>query len=66
MIRGGVEFPDPPKKEKWGSTAKFADPDGNIFWLLEVPTAMVRATLNSRAPKSKRVAEKRRARPRKR
>ena len=66
MNRGGVEFPNPPHKEKWGSMAKFADPDGNIFWLLEVPTAMVRATLNSRAPKSKRVAEKRRARPRKR
>jgi uncharacterized glyoxalase superfamily protein PhnB len=49
MMEGGVQFPEPLKKEKWGSMAKFADPDGNIFWLLEVPTAMVRETLASRA-----------------
>jgi catechol 2,3-dioxygenase-like lactoylglutathione lyase family enzyme len=44
MAKGAVEFPVPPKKEKWGTMAKFADPDGNIFWLLEVPTPLVRAT----------------------
>ena len=50
MRKGKVRFPDPPRKEAWGTTAKFADPDGNIFWLLEVPTSMVRATLRLRAP----------------
>jgi len=50
MLKGSVTFPVPPTKESWGTMAKFADPDGNIFWLLEVPTSMVRATLRSRAP----------------
>jgi len=54
MARGKVRFPEPPKKEAWGRRAKFADPDGNIFWILEVPTAMVRATLASRAPRARR------------
>jgi predicted enzyme related to lactoylglutathione lyase len=58
MAQGGVEFPEPPKKEKWGAMAKFADPDGNIFWLLEAPTSMVRDTLNSRAPSRKRASSK--------
>jgi predicted enzyme related to lactoylglutathione lyase len=49
MLEGGVSFPEPLKKEPWGSMAKFADPDGNIFWLLEVTTKMVRETLRSRA-----------------
>jgi catechol 2,3-dioxygenase-like lactoylglutathione lyase family enzyme len=50
MTKGGVNFPEPLKKEEWERMAKFADPDGNIFWLLEATTKMVRATLNSRAP----------------
>jgi catechol 2,3-dioxygenase-like lactoylglutathione lyase family enzyme len=50
MLKGAVHFPEPVREEKWGKMAKFADPDGNIFWLLEVPTAMVRSTLQSRAP----------------
>jgi catechol 2,3-dioxygenase-like lactoylglutathione lyase family enzyme len=54
MAKGAVRFPEPPRKETWGRMAKFADPDGNIFWLLEVPRAMVRATLGSRAPLPKR------------
>ena len=29
----GVEFRSPPKKEAWGTTAIFADPDGNSFVL---------------------------------
>jgi catechol 2,3-dioxygenase-like lactoylglutathione lyase family enzyme len=66
MNRGGVQFPEPLRKESWGRRAKFADPDGNVFWLLEVPTPMVRATLNSRAPKGKQAPAKRRARRRKR
>ena len=65
MAKGAVYFPEPPKKERWGRMAKFADPDGNIFWLLEVPTPMVRATLNSRAPSRKRTTAKAHVRPRK-
>ncbi|MGP8071679.1 MAG: VOC family protein [Thermoplasmata archaeon] len=66
MLRGGVEFAVPVKKETWGKMAKFADPDGNVFWLLEVPTSMVKATLNSRAPASKRARPRPRVRPTKR
>ena len=50
MTGAGVRFTEPLKKEKWGKMAKFADPDGNVFWLLEAPTSMVKATLKSRAP----------------
>lgn len=63
MQKGGVEFPVPPTKQEWGSMAKFADPDGNIFWLLGAPTSMVRATLRSRAPTRPKKAAK--SRPRK-
>jgi len=66
MIKGAVKFPEPPKREKWGTMAKFADPDGNVFWLFEVPTSMVRATLNSRAPGRKRASAKSGVPPRKR
>ncbi len=66
MVRGAVTFPVPPQQEKWGKMAKFADPDGNIFWLLEVPGPMVRATLRSRAPSGKRVLKKPRPRAQKR
>jgi catechol 2,3-dioxygenase-like lactoylglutathione lyase family enzyme len=66
MVAAGVKFPVPPVKQGWGTMGKFADPDGNIFWLLEAPPALVRATLNSRAPSRKRAAPKTRARPRKR
>jgi catechol 2,3-dioxygenase-like lactoylglutathione lyase family enzyme len=52
MRRARIQFPAPLKTETWGGRAKFADPDGNVFWLLSVPTQMVRATLNSRAPPS--------------
>jgi catechol 2,3-dioxygenase-like lactoylglutathione lyase family enzyme len=61
MREGGVKFPEPLRKEKWGRRAKFADPDGNVFWLMEVPTSMVRATLRSRAPTK--AKSKSRARP---
>jgi Glyoxalase/Bleomycin resistance protein/Dioxygenase superfamily len=66
MTQGGVRFPVPLRPEKWGSMAKFADPDGNIFWLLEAPAAMVRSTLNARAPGAKRARVRRRPRSRKR
>jgi catechol 2,3-dioxygenase-like lactoylglutathione lyase family enzyme len=64
MTKGGVAFPEPLHAEKWGKMAKFADPDGNIFWLMEVPTPMVRATLNSRAPARKAARRHRRSKGR--
>lgn len=66
MTKGGVHFPEPLKKEEWGKMTKFADPDGNIFWLFEAPTRMVRETLNSRALDGKRTPARSRGRPRKR
>ncbi|HXY46382.1 MAG TPA: VOC family protein [Thermoplasmata archaeon] len=50
MEAAGVEFPEPLRKEAWGSIAKFADPDGNIFWLLGAPTSFVRTEARRRAP----------------
>jgi predicted enzyme related to lactoylglutathione lyase len=31
----GVEFSQPPKRESWGASAIFKDPDGNSFVLGE-------------------------------
>jgi len=31
MVARGVEFDQPPKKESWGTSAIFKDPDGNRF-----------------------------------
>ena len=31
MVELGVEFVQPPKKESWGTSAIFKDPDGNSF-----------------------------------
>lgn len=59
MRRGGVQFAEAPRKESWGQMAKFADPDGNIFWLLEAPTSMVRETLRGRAPPERRASARR-------
>jgi len=50
MEAAGVEFPEPLRKEAWGSIAKFADPDGNIYWLLGAPTPFVRTEARRRAP----------------
>ena len=33
MTAKGVEFTSPPKKEPWGTSAIFKDPDGNSFVL---------------------------------
>ncbi len=65
MRKGSVRFPEPPRKKEWGSMAKFADPDGNVFWLIEAPTQMVRATLTSRAPTRPRKGTAPPTRPRK-
>jgi catechol 2,3-dioxygenase-like lactoylglutathione lyase family enzyme len=31
----GVEFLGPPKRESWGTSVRFKDPDGNIFVMSE-------------------------------
>ncbi len=31
LLERGVEFVQPPKKESWGTSAAFKDPDGNSF-----------------------------------
>jgi catechol 2,3-dioxygenase-like lactoylglutathione lyase family enzyme len=33
MLQRGVEFDQPPRKESWGTSAIFRDPDGNQFVL---------------------------------
>jgi catechol 2,3-dioxygenase-like lactoylglutathione lyase family enzyme len=33
LVEKGVEFAQPPKKESWGTSAIFKDPDGNSFVL---------------------------------
>ena len=33
LVAKGVEFAQPPKKESWGTSAIFKDPDGNSFVL---------------------------------
>jgi len=63
MVAAGVPFPEPLRKESWGSIAKFSDPDGNIFWLLGARTAFVRTEARRRAPSPR---GNRRASPRKR
>ena len=60
MRSAGVKFPEPVRRESWGGMGKFADPDGNIFWLMQMPTKMVRATLRSRAPPAARRSTARR------
>jgi len=64
MVQGKVKFPEPPQKQSWGSMAKFADPDGNIFWLLVGPGALVRSAVKRRAPVRLRTSRKRTVRAR--
>lgn len=53
MVAGGVAFPEPLKKESWGAMAKFSDPDGNVFWLIEAPTSFLRAQVGRAAPRGR-------------
>lgn len=49
MERYGVQFSEPLQRQSWGASAKFSDPDGNIFWLLGAPTAFIQSEVNRRA-----------------
>ncbi len=50
MEAAGVVFAEPMSVGPGGARAKFADPDGNIFWLIGAPTAFIRGELDRRAP----------------
>ena len=50
MEAAGVRFTEPLKRESWGAMAKFADPDGNVFWLLGASASFVRSESARRAP----------------
>lgn len=50
MKASGVQFPEPLRQEPWGGIAKFADPDGNIYWLLGAPSKFIRTEAVRRAP----------------
>ncbi len=49
MEVAGVRFTEPLKIEAWGGSAKFADPDGNVFWLLGASRQFIRHELGQRA-----------------
>jgi len=60
MTAAGVDFPEPFQPTSWGGMAKFADPDGNVFWLLSAPTSFVRTERDRRAPAGTRTPARRR------
>ena len=49
MEAKGVVFTEPLRKSPSGGSAKFVDPDGNVFWLLGAPTDFMRDQQNLRA-----------------
>lgn len=50
MEKNGVKFPQPLARAEWGGHAKFEDPDGNVFWLVEGPRKLIRDTVANVAP----------------
>ncbi|HTT73505.1 MAG TPA: VOC family protein [Thermoplasmata archaeon] len=50
MQRAGVRFTEPLSRGDWGAKAMFADPDGNVFWAIEAPTAFITTEGRRRAP----------------
>ena len=65
MVEHGVRFTEPLRLESWGGMAKFADPDGNVFWLLQAPESMIRQTMDMRAPGGDRPTKRRSGAPHK-
>lgn len=57
LEKGGVEIVE--RAEDGGATVKFADPDGNVFWLIGVPAEFIRAQVSLRAPETSSSPEKR-------
>jgi len=67
LLSGGAQFTEPLKVEPRGGMAKFADPDGNVFWLLGARSSFVRQRIRRRARDSSskaRRAASRASRPR--
>jgi len=62
MNEAGVRFSQPLAKQAWGHNAKFLDPDGNEFWLLEAPAKMIRETKANVAKGAKKAATPKKAR----
>jgi len=49
MLAAGVVFPEPLTPGSGARSAKFADPDGNVFWLLGAPRAFIQAHTRRKA-----------------
>ena len=49
MTAAGVRFTEPVTRDQVGAATKFADPDGNIFWLFGLPTSFIRQEVDLRA-----------------
>jgi catechol 2,3-dioxygenase-like lactoylglutathione lyase family enzyme len=49
MEAAGVRFVEPFDRASGSGTAKFSDPDGNIFWLIGVPGPFIRRETARRA-----------------
>ena len=45
----GVRFVEHDRVSHGGGSAKFADPDGNVFWLLGAPRGFIREQMDKRA-----------------
>lgn len=58
MEAAGVAFPEPVRATEWGGSAKFADLDGNVYWLVGAPASFVRKAMGLRAPSPKKAARK--------
>lgn len=52
MEKAGVTFTEPFQKTEWGGSAKFADPDGNVFWLVGAPASFIRRETRRRAARA--------------
>ena len=49
MKVAGVRFTQPVTKDQVGGATKFADPDGNVFWLFGLPTSFIQQEMDRRA-----------------
>jgi predicted enzyme related to lactoylglutathione lyase len=58
MEAAGVMFTEPLRKTEWGGSAKFADPDGNVFWLVGAPSAFIRRETRRKASRPRAGAKK--------
>lgn len=61
LAAAGVTFAEPPSTDGARGRAMFSDPDGNVFWLIKAPTALVRRETQRRAPNPSRPPRRTRA-----